>query len=48
LLWEGLETGFDHALAAEGRGIAGQAHTSDGKEGVAAFLARRAPQFTGV
>lgn len=40
---ETLETQMEH----ETQAIAARAHTADGREGVAAFLEKRAPQFTG-
>ncbi|MGH0032014.1 MAG: enoyl-CoA hydratase/isomerase family protein [Myxococcota bacterium] len=40
---EGLETQLEH----EARGIAAMAGSADGREGIQAFLEKRAPKFTG-
>jgi 2-(1,2-epoxy-1,2-dihydrophenyl)acetyl-CoA isomerase len=40
------EPGWEAQLAREGRTIAGRAATAEGKEGIAAFLEKRAPKFT--
>jgi 2-(1,2-epoxy-1,2-dihydrophenyl)acetyl-CoA isomerase len=47
LLLESGSASLETQLDAESRAIAGLARTADGREGVAAFVARRAPQFTG-
>jgi 2-(1,2-epoxy-1,2-dihydrophenyl)acetyl-CoA isomerase len=38
---------FETQMELESRGIADSARSADGQEGVAAFLAKRAPKFTG-
>lgn len=48
LLLESATATFDTQLDAEARSIAALSRTPEGKEGVAAFAARRAPDFTGV
>ena len=42
-----LANGFEDHLAAESRAIAAQARGAEGREGVAAFLAKRPPHFAG-
>jgi 2-(1,2-epoxy-1,2-dihydrophenyl)acetyl-CoA isomerase len=39
------EPGWEAQLAREGRTIAGRAETAEGREGIAAFLAKRTPKF---
>jgi len=48
LLLDGAVASFDTQLDAEARSIAALSRTPEGKEGVAAFAAKRAPDFTGV
>ena len=43
----GLEAGLEAGLVVEARAFGGLAATQDMKEGTAAFLAKRAPAFTG-
>jgi 2-(1,2-epoxy-1,2-dihydrophenyl)acetyl-CoA isomerase len=40
------EPGWEAQLDREGRTIAGRAETAEGREGIAAFLEKRAPKFT--
>jgi 2-(1,2-epoxy-1,2-dihydrophenyl)acetyl-CoA isomerase len=40
------EPGWEAQLAREGSTIAGRAETAEGREGIAAFLEKRAPKFT--
>ncbi|MGR4864694.1 enoyl-CoA hydratase/isomerase family protein [Caulobacter sp. LARHSG274] len=47
LLLDSATASLEAQLDAESRGIAGLARTPEGKEGVAAFIAKRAPDFTG-
>lgn len=47
LLWDGTVTALDAHLDAEVRAIAAQARSHDGREGIAAFAAKRTPQFIG-
>jgi 2-(1,2-epoxy-1,2-dihydrophenyl)acetyl-CoA isomerase len=47
LLLDSATASLEAQLDAESRGIAGLARTTQGKEGVAAFLEKRAPVFTG-
>ncbi|WP_165189781.1 enoyl-CoA hydratase/isomerase family protein [Caulobacter soli] len=47
LLLDSAVTSLEAQLDAESRGIAALARTAEGKEGVAAFLEKRAPDFTG-
>lgn len=44
-LIDASEPGLETQLALEGRTIAAQAATAEGREGVAAFLAKRKPQY---
>ncbi len=48
LLCESFAGGLESRMEAEGRGIAAVAGTTDGREGIAAFLERRRPTFRGV
>ena len=41
-----MEAALDEQLQAESRTIAAQSATAEGEEGIAAFLAKRKPQFT--
>lgn len=45
LLLESGDNSLEAQLDAESRSISGQARTSDGKEGIAAFLGKRKPDF---
>jgi len=47
LLLASSSESFETQMELEGRGIADSARTVDGREGIAAFLAKRAPKFTG-
>jgi 2-(1,2-epoxy-1,2-dihydrophenyl)acetyl-CoA isomerase len=47
LLLDSATASLEAQLDAESRGIASLARTAQGKEGVAAFLEKRAPDFTG-
>jgi len=47
LLRASLERDLEQQLAAESAGMSEAAKSSDGKEGVAAFVAKRPPDFTG-
>jgi 2-(1,2-epoxy-1,2-dihydrophenyl)acetyl-CoA isomerase len=47
LLLESASNSLEAQLDAESRAIAGQARTRDGKEGIASFLEKRPPHFTG-
>lgn len=47
LLASGYETALDAQLAMEAQGISDAAANDDGMEGIAAFLAKRQPTFTG-
>jgi 2-(1,2-epoxy-1,2-dihydrophenyl)acetyl-CoA isomerase len=47
LLLDSATASLEAQLDAESRGIASLARTAEGKEGVAAFLEKRAPDFTG-
>jgi len=40
------EPGWEAQLAREGHSIAGRAETTEGREGIAAFLEKRAPKFS--
>jgi 2-(1,2-epoxy-1,2-dihydrophenyl)acetyl-CoA isomerase len=48
LLLQAYENSWETHLELEARGIAGAVAGPEGKEGVAAFLAKRKPDFTGV
>jgi 2-(1,2-epoxy-1,2-dihydrophenyl)acetyl-CoA isomerase len=45
LLLTSYSAGYEAQLEHEGRHIAGNASSPDGKEGIAAFLGKRAPEF---
>jgi enoyl-CoA hydratase/carnithine racemase len=45
MLWEGLNTGIDEMIAAEGRIINKLASSPDSVEGVRAFFEKRTPQW---
>lgn len=45
-LTEAAQPGLEGQMALEGRAIAGQAFTAEGREGVGAFLGKRKPQYT--
>ncbi|AEG49778.1 Enoyl-CoA hydratase/isomerase [Sphingobium chlorophenolicum L-1] len=47
LLMDGATASLETHLAAEARAIAGQACTADGRQGINAFISKRAPQFKG-
>ena len=47
LLLDGLSAPIEQHLEAESRGISSQARSLDGREGIAAFVAKRQPQFKG-
>ncbi|PIK71576.1 hypothetical protein CS379_18575 [Methylobacterium frigidaeris] len=47
LLADSLSSGLETQLEREARAIAEAGRTPDGREGIAAFLARRKPDFTG-
>ena len=47
LLLAGATASLEAQLEAESRAIAGQSRTADGQEGIAAFVAKRPPHFTG-
>lgn len=47
LLLDAATSSLETQLEAEARSIAARARSRDGREGIAAFLAKRAPQFTG-
>ncbi len=46
MLWEGITSGLDDMIAAEGRIIADMARSPDAAEGVRAFFEKRAPKWT--
>jgi 2-(1,2-epoxy-1,2-dihydrophenyl)acetyl-CoA isomerase len=47
LLMQSLSNALEHHLSIEANAIVRAAQTSDGKEGISAFLAKREPLFTG-
>jgi 2-(1,2-epoxy-1,2-dihydrophenyl)acetyl-CoA isomerase len=47
LLQASANNGYETQMELEARAIAAAAQSADGKEGIAAFLARRKPQFSG-
>jgi 2-(1,2-epoxy-1,2-dihydrophenyl)acetyl-CoA isomerase len=47
LLLESFSNSFEAQMELESRSIAAQARTPDGREGVASFVAKRKPNFTG-
>ena len=47
LLLQSLDSPLETQLEAESRSITAQARTSDGREGIAAFIAKRKPEFGG-
>jgi 2-(1,2-epoxy-1,2-dihydrophenyl)acetyl-CoA isomerase len=47
LLADSLSTPLETQMERESRSIAARARTSDGREGIAAFVAKRKPNFTG-
>lgn len=46
MLWEGITSGLDEMIAAEGRIISSMASSSDAAEGVRAFFEKRPPAWT--
>ena len=47
LLQSGLTESFEAQMKNESRSIAEMARTADGREGISAFLGKRAPDFKG-
>jgi 2-(1,2-epoxy-1,2-dihydrophenyl)acetyl-CoA isomerase len=47
LLLETFNNGLETQMTAEGHGIASMTTTRDGKEGISAFIEKRAPEYTG-
>ena len=46
LLMESFSNGFESQMELESRTIAAQGATAEGREGVTAFIEKRAPRFT--
>jgi 2-(1,2-epoxy-1,2-dihydrophenyl)acetyl-CoA isomerase len=47
MCWDSLERGFEEQLRVEALVETDIGHTADHREGVAAFLGKRPPRFTG-
>jgi 2-(1,2-epoxy-1,2-dihydrophenyl)acetyl-CoA isomerase len=47
VIYEGLDSSLEGAAETEAEGIVGAMATNDGKEGIAAFLEKRDPNWTG-
>jgi 2-(1,2-epoxy-1,2-dihydrophenyl)acetyl-CoA isomerase len=47
LLADSYSSALETQMDRESRSIAARARTADGKEGIAAFVAKRKPKFTG-
>jgi 2-(1,2-epoxy-1,2-dihydrophenyl)acetyl-CoA isomerase len=47
LLWSSFDTSLETQLERETESLSAAAATADGREGVAAFVAKRSPRFTG-